>query len=218
MSSVLVLAAHADDETLGCGGTLLRHRAAGDPVSWCIATSPAEPHWTAPIIRAKEREVEKVAAAYAFAHTFRLGHPAAGLLGGDVRALVSQLRRAAEDSGADTVYCVAAGDAHGDHRVLFAAAVAAFKPFRSTVRRLLTYETVSSTDVAMGFAPFRASVFVDIGEHIEEKLRILSLYESEVAAAPFPRSVETVRALAQVRGAAAGCRYAEAFESIRETR
>ena len=61
-------------------------------------------------------------------------------------------------------------------------------------------------------------VFTDIGAFIDEKLRILALYESEIATAPFPRSPETVRALAQVRGAAAGVRYAEAFQSIRESR
>jgi LmbE family N-acetylglucosaminyl deacetylase len=219
VNSILVLAAHADDETLGCGGTVLRHRAAGDSVTWCIATSATTPAWSEAVVAAKGREIEQVAAAYGFARVYRLGHRATNLTEVDRSVLISQLREVAADAKAETVYCVSGGDIHQDHQALFAGAASAFKPFRSAVRSLLTYETISSTDVAVASAAaFRANMFIDIGEFIDEKLRILTLYASEIAAAPFPRSPETVRALAQVRGAASGFRYAEAFQSIRESR
>ncbi|TME97013.1 MAG: PIG-L family deacetylase [Chloroflexi bacterium] len=219
VSSVLVLASHPDDETLGCGGTLLRHRSLGDTLTWCIGTRPTAPTWSETVIKAKEREIEQVAAAYGFARVHRLGHPATRLAEVDRSIVISQLREVAAEAKADTVYCVAGEDIHQDHQALFAAAASAFKPFRSAVRSLLTYETISSTDLASPSAPaFRPNVFTDIGAFIDEKLRILALYESEIATAPFPRSPETVRALAQVRGAAAGVRYAEAFQSIRESR
>jgi LmbE family N-acetylglucosaminyl deacetylase len=181
--------------------------------------APTAPTWSDTLIRSKAQEVERVAAAYGFARVHRLGHPATKLADVDRSILIAQPRAVADDSRADTVYCVSGDDIHQDHQALFAAAISALKPFRSAVKSILAYETISSSDIATGSASvFRPSVFTDISSFIEEKLRILSLYESETASAPFPRSPVTVRALAQVRGAAAGCLFAEAFQSIRESK
>src|SRR5215210_5845482 len=76
---VLVIAPHPDDETLGCGGTLLKHLAAGDSVSWVIVTKAYEPRWPIEVIERREREIEQVSAAYGFAQKFRLSFPAARL-------------------------------------------------------------------------------------------------------------------------------------------
>ena len=51
--NILAISAHPDDETLGCGGTLLKHRDAGDPITWIIATVCHEPQWSADTIRRK---------------------------------------------------------------------------------------------------------------------------------------------------------------------
>lgn len=218
MSIVLVLAAHADDETLGCGGTLLRHVAAGDAVHWCVATAPMEPEWSASVIEEKEREVAAVADAYGFAGVHRLRHPAAALGSVPASALITQLRELVKTVKAEIVYSVAGQDVHGDHRALFAATIAALKPFRSPVRRYLVFETPSSTDIAFGLPqlPFMPSVFVDIEKHLDRKMEILELYRTEIADAPFPRSAENLRALARVRGAAGGYVAAEAFQLIYE--
>jgi len=78
-------------------------------------------------------------------------------------------------------------------------------------------ETQSETDFSHvingGFSP---NYFVDVTETIDDKLRALSIYESEISSHPFPRSEEGVKALATVRGAVAGCRYAESFMILRE--
>jgi hypothetical protein len=79
-------------------------------------------------------------------------------------------------------------------------------------------ETVSETEFAVGalggcFAP---NVYVDISSHLEEKLGIASVYGDELGLHPFPRSLENLRALATLRGATAGCRYAEGFVLVRE--
>jgi len=216
VNTILVLAAHPDDETLGCGGALLRHIERGDRVAWCIATVASEPRWSTAVIKAKNAEIDAVAEAFGFASVHRLAHPAPGLASVPRETLVQELRGILQSLEPDTVYCVSARDAHDDHQALFAGAAAALKPFRSTVRRFLVYETLSSTDVAASDAPFSPNVFVDIGSVIERKLEILTMYASEVAPPPFPRSAETLRALARVRGAASGVEYAEAFQLIRE--
>jgi LmbE family N-acetylglucosaminyl deacetylase len=87
------------------------------------------------------------------------------------------------------------------------------------VQRVLCYEVPSETDFGLdptkpAFAP---NVFVDITPHLEHKLAIVRLFGGEIGLHPFPRSEEGVRALAVVRGAAAGYTAAEAFRLVRET-
>ena len=72
---ILVIAPHPDDETLGCGGSLLKHKSNGDSLSWLVATRGHEPQWSAEILEQKEREISAVAAAYGFDNTFRLNFP-----------------------------------------------------------------------------------------------------------------------------------------------
>ena len=78
-------------------------------------------------------------------------------------------------------------------------------------------ETLSETDFALsagcGFVP---NMFVDISGQFTCKMQILRVFESELRPHPFPRSVEAIEALALLRGAAAGCRYAESFVILKE--
>ena len=78
-SNVLAISAHPDDETLGCGGTLLKHAHNGDSVHWAIVTSASEPAWPADVVRAKLQEVEDVEAAYGMKECTRLALPAVEL-------------------------------------------------------------------------------------------------------------------------------------------
>ena len=218
---VLIVAPHPDDETLGCGGTLLKHRAAGDTLYWVIMTQAQEPEWSAESIEAKAREIEKVSVAYGFGKTFRLGLPAARTDTLPLQDLITAVRDVTDQIRPDCVYVNHAGDIHSDHRVSFQAVMSAVKPFysaRNGVRRLLSYEVLSSTDAmpaSLGLS-FSPSVFSDISSHVERKLEIMALYETEVQAYPLPRASESIRALARTRGATVGVEHAEAFQLIRE--
>lgn len=219
---VLVIAPHPDDETLGCGGTLLKHRAQGDTILWLIATRGHEPQWHADILCQKEKEIERVSAAYGFEQVFRLGFPTVRMDTLAQSDVMDKVRNAIKEAQPECVYLNHAGDVHSDHRVLFEATTAVLKPFYTAshgVRRILSYETLSSTDAAVpnlarAFVP---TVFNDISSWIERKLEIMSMFESEVQPSPLPRSMDTIRSLARVRGATIGVEYAEAFMLIRET-
>ena len=218
---ILVIAPHPDDETLGCGGSLLKHKSNGDSLSWVVATRGHEPQWSAELLDQKEREISAVAAAYGFDKTFRLNLPTIKLDQVPFDEIIVSLRDALTESQPDCVYLNHAGDVHSDHRVLFEATMSVLKPFYSGkygLKRVLSYEVLSSTDAAP-VNPARAflpNVFTDVTEFLEKKLDIMGLYESELQPSPLPRALDSLRALARVRGATIGVEYAEAFMLVRE--
>src|SRR5215510_5096183 len=220
---VLVIAPHPDDETLGCGGTLLKHVAAGDSVSWVIVTKAYEPRWPKEVIDRREREIEQVSAAYGFANRFRLTLPAARLDTVPLEDLMAAIDEIVVKVRPDWIYTVHAGDVHTDHRAVFQATMSAVKSFNSAnkgVSRLLSYETVSSTDATPPgpSTVFLPIVYCDITPFLERKLEIMSLYGGEVHPYPLPRALESIRALARFRGASVATEYAEAFMLLRELR
>lgn len=215
---VIVLAPHPDDETLGCGGALLRHVAAGESVHWCVVTAMGE-GYSAEQQAKRDSEIDAASARYGFAQTHQLGFPTTTLDTVPQSELVRKIGAVFSEVKPTVVYVPHRGDAHSDHAAVFDAAAACCKWFRyPSVKRVLVYETLSETD--FGLSPdangFRPNVFADITPHLEAKLEIMRIFASEMGRFPFPRSEEAIRALAALRGAACGCSAAEAFMLLRE--
>jgi LmbE family N-acetylglucosaminyl deacetylase len=221
MVSILVISAHPDDETLGCGGTMLKHHERGDTLYWLIVTQAHEPQWSKAVIERKTEEVQRVAAAYGVQQYFRLGFPTIRLDTVSQVDLINAIRDVIAQVTPQIVYLVHSDDVHSDHQAVFAAAMSVLKPFYMAqlgVQRILSYETLSSTEAA---APHHArafipSVYSDITLYIERKIEIMGLYESEAQPDLMPRGTSSIRALARFRGATIGVEYAEAFELVRE--
>ena len=220
MSRVLVVAPHPDDETLGCGGTLLRHRAEGDELHWLIVTAMTrEAGFSDEQIAVRDQEISHVADHFGFSAVHSLGFPAARLDSIPLADLIAAVSSAFERAAPALVYLPFPGDAHSDHKVTFDACAPSTKWFRrASVERVYCYETLSETEFGLspGQAPFRPTRFVDISGHIDGKVEALSIYESELGEFPFPRSEKAVRALAAFRGSSAGFSAAEAFVVLRE--
>ncbi len=218
---ILVISTHPDDETLGCGGTLLKHSAAGDELFWLVVTSAWSPRWPAEIIERKSAEVEIVSARYGMQKVFRLGFPAAGMDGISEGDLIDAVRKVVEEVRPKTVYTIHCGDVHSDHRAVFDAVMAVIKPFYMKalgVQRILSFETLSSTEAAPpGVRPsFVPQVYSDISAYLEEKVAVMGLFSSELHKDPSPRGPAAIKALARYRGATISVEYAEAFMLIRE--
>jgi LmbE family N-acetylglucosaminyl deacetylase len=217
---VLVIAPHPDDETLGCGGSLLKHIAAGDSVSWAIVTRGHEPQWSKDLLETKEQEIAAVHEAYNFEHVYRMNQLTTKLDSQPQDQLIASFHNTIYEAKPDCIYLNHCGDVHTDHRVIFDCVMSAIKPFNSMrhgVKRILSYETPSSTDAApINLAAFRPNVFTDITEFLERKLEIMSLYESEIQEYPLPRALDSLKALARYRGATIGVEYAESFMLLRE--
>jgi LmbE family N-acetylglucosaminyl deacetylase len=218
---VLIISVHPDDETLGCGGTILKHRAAGDELYWLVATQAHEPQWSRETIETKSAEVANVAAAYGVREVFKLGLPAACVDTRPQGELIGAMRGVIDKVRPQIVYLVHGGDIHTDHFAIFTATMSVLKPFymRSQgVQRVLCYETLSSTEAAppLIHRHFVPNVFSDISPFIEGKIDAMNLYASELHPDPMPRGPGAIRALARYRGATISVDYAEAFMLIRE--
>ena len=215
----LVVAPHPDDEVLGCGGTLLRRKQEGGEVAWLIVTGMSEEAgWARAIIERRRSEIELVSQAIGFDRVFELGLRPAGLDRLPMGDLVRGISEVFREFQPEEVFVPHREDVHTDHRIVFDAVAACSKWFRyPSVRRVLSYETLSETEFGLGpEGAFRPNCFVDITGHLDRKLEIMRIYQSEVADFPFPRSLDAMRALAMLRGATAGTIAAEAFHLLRE--
>lgn len=218
MKNIIFVAPHPDDETLGCGGTILKHRDQGDAVHWLIVTGMGE-NFPVNRILARDAEIATVASHYRFESVHSLKLPATSLDAVPIGTIVNAIKPVFEATIADTVYLPYRGDVHTDHKIVFDAVASCTKWFRCpSIKRILAYETLSETE--FGINPdsngFRPNVFIDVSAYIEKKLDVLNCYAQELGDFPFPRSLETVRALAALRGATAGCPAAEAFMLLKE--
>jgi N-acetylglucosamine malate deacetylase 1 len=220
--TVLVVAAHPDDELLGCGGTLARHVAAKDTVHCLIIGEGATSRPDAPKgLVAELRKHAMQAAGIIGAQPPRFaGLPDNRL---DEVPLLQITQRVEEEIATvqpSVIYTHHGGDLNKDHRLLHEAVLTACRPQSgSPVRAIYAYETASSTEwssAAIDGEGFRPSRFVDISGYLELKLRALACYTSEMRSFPHSRSLDAVRALAVWRGAMSGTAAAEAFVTVRE--
>lgn len=214
---IIVIAPHPDDETLGCGGTLLRHRAQGDTIYWLIVTA-MQTEKDLPEER-RDAEIQQVAKRYGFSSVHNLRYPTTKLDTIPLNEIIERIGCIFKEITPEVIYLPYHGDVHTDHKIVFDAATACTKWFRySSIKRVLVYETLSETDFSLNpdNNGFRPNVFIDISNYLETKIEIMKVYASELGKFPFPRSEQAIRALAALRGVAAGCQAAEGFMLLKE--
>ena len=150
MSKVLVVSAHPDDEVLGAGGTLVRHRDQGDEIVWLIVTDIYEKDgYRAEQIEGRKIEIEKVAKKLKIKEVVHLDYPTTFLTQSDVRTLIPQISSIFNKHKPERIYVMNRSDAHSDHRVVFDAVMSCTKSFRYPyIREVLMYECISETEFA----------------------------------------------------------------------
>lgn len=216
--NVVILTPHPDDETLGCGGTLLKHLNQGDKVYWLIVTTMGNTFARDKKIK-RAQEIIDVATIYQFQKTFELEFEAATLDQVPDGELIKKISEAFQEIQPNIVYVPYPSDIHSDHLAVFDATMACTKWFRyQSVEKVLAYETLSETDFTINpdANGFRPNVFVNIESYLDKKIEIMKIYESEISEFPFPRSEKAIQSLAYVRGAASGFEAAEAFMLLKE--
>jgi len=223
----LVIAAHPDDEILGCGATAARLVSEGHEVHFAIlGEGLTARHRDRTATDSQQLEV-----------LHQRAHAAAEKLG--VKSLVlyklpdnrldsvpllevvNIVEELVERFKPQVIYTHNGGDLNVDHEVIHRAVLTATRPASgSPVWDIYAFEVPSSTEWAFQRLnqPFRPNVFVEIAPTLEAKIAAMGCYESEVRRFPHPRSPEVLRAIATRWGSVAGCTAAEAFELVRSIR
>jgi LmbE family N-acetylglucosaminyl deacetylase len=221
MSVALVVAAHPDDEVLGCGGTIARLSSEGWTVHVHIVAEGSTSRDDVRDLAKHSENLSGLRRAAKTAHAILGAYSLAfselpdnrmdsielldivKLVDGDVQRLKPQLVMTHHSS-----------DVNIDHRIIHDAVIAACRPQPGhAVRELLFFEVASSTEWRPGASapPFVPDTYFDISAFIATKVEALKAYSSEMRPFPHARSIEAIEALARWRGATVGCPAAEAF-------
>ncbi len=224
LNTVLVVAPHADDETLGCGGAIARFVAEGRTVVVALMTGagatphPLFPDETLNLIRAEFGAAMKVLGVN---RTVFGGLPSTLL----TEMPVHEVNRAAQSIVAevrpDLVLLPFEHDLHRDHGLLnyaFRVAMRSHLPANRKPHAVLCYETPTETHLQHPHAQggFEPNLWLDVSDHIDRKLEALACYASQMAPLPSLRGPGASEALATWRGAQIGVRAAEAFSIVRQ--
>lgn len=208
--NILVVSIHPDDETLGCGGSLLKFKQQGHDI-FCIYATNGNTH--------QKEIIPKINAEYGFKKTFNLNFPELEIDDISLNKLIPALVEAINEIKPELIFVPNRSDVHSDHRQIFKALIAATKSFRFPfIKKILMYEVISETDFAPALPEnyFQPNVFIDISEQFEQKLKIYKYFESEILAEPLTRSVQTLKAHNRYRGSLINAKYAEAFVLLKE--
>ena len=227
--NVLVVCAHPDDEVLGPGGALAKHKINGDSIYSCILCEYVTARKNKPEHKDFLKQIRKAANIIGIKDTMFFDFPNIKMNVIPMLDLVQSIEKSIIKFKPAIIYTHHGGDLNDDHKIVFNATMAAIRlPERRIIEELptdlikevLCYEVPSSTEWAapMPEFVFRPNVFVNIEETFELKIKAFQQYEEILKEYPHPRSRENLEALAKYRGAQSGFKLAEAFMLVRGLR
>ena len=227
MSRILIVAPHADDETIGMGGAIARDAREGHEVVVAVVTGHGDdgPHplWPRGVWDRVRDEARAACAVLGVAELLFEEVPAAMVGDQPLWRLNKVIGAIVERAAPDALYVPFPFDLHRDHREVFHSLSVAWRSSSAAgrhIRDIHCYEVQSETHwnipyVEPGFLP---TMWIDISDTLELKLEALACYKSQIRPAPDARSVDAIRALAVWRGSQMGMNAAEAFVTVRSLR
>ena len=216
---VLVIAPHPDDEVLGAGGTIAKHAAQGDDVYVAIVTKGCQPIFSDESVQKVRAECIEADSLLGVKKTIFMDFPAAMIETVPRYELNDAFIKLIKDIAPQQVYIPHRGDMQLDHKMVVDAAMVALRPkYKHVPQKILSYETLSETgwDIPNPTNEFIPNVYNDISEFLNKKIEAMKAFSSQLADFPNARSIESIKALANYRGATVSLNAAEAFELIRE--
>lgn len=219
---ILVVAAHPDDEALGCGGTIAKHVSEGDTVYAVFLADGVTSRLEASEHELAERNEAALEAQKCLGITksYILGFPDNRMDTVPLLDIVQKVETVLQEIQPQVVYTHHSGDLNIDHRIAHQTVLTACRPIAgASVKEIYAFEVLSATEWnTPGANSFVPNVFVDISDYIHTKMEALAAYEQEMRTEPHSRSLTNVRRQAEFRGNCVGVNAAEAFFLVRSIR
>ncbi len=220
---ILVIAAHPDDEVLGCGATVSRLAQQGNDVFITILGEGITSRFSnredadEKLVMELKEKAQKATEVLGAKDLFLFDLPDNRFDTVPLLDVIKKIEGVMEKLRPDTVFTHSAGDLNIDHQITHRAVLTSTRPLAGCpVKEVYTFEIPSSTEWAYGeFGPFTPDLFFDVTNTLKTKIKALEVYESELRIFPHPRSAEAIKAIARKWGSMTGLEYAEAYNTVR---
>lgn len=222
MKKILIIAAHPDDEVLGCGGTIARLNKEGYELYTLILGEGITSRDKIRDRVKRQREISKLrqqannaSKIVGIREVFFFDFPDNRFDAVPFLNIVKTIEKVKNKLKPNIVFTHYEKDLNIDHQITYKAVITATRPVREeTVKEVYSFEIPSSTEWSYPLS-FSPDMFYDISETINIKLKALEEYKSELKEYPHPRSLEAVELTAKNWGIKVGLNYAEAFKCVR---
>jgi LmbE family N-acetylglucosaminyl deacetylase len=222
--NILIIAAHPDDEVLGCGGTIAKLSIVNKVYTLIlgegVTSRKNQQKKNVQKVKQLQKEAEHANKILGVKKVYFEGLPDNKFDTLSLLNIIKIIERYIQKIKPDVIYTHHYGDLNIDHTITYKVVLTATRPISGVhyPRKILAFEVLSSTEwnqqhQAMIFIP---NIYVDISETVEKKLRAMKCYTSEIRQYPHPRSLQGINIHAQKRGLEVGLKFAEAFYLIRD--
>jgi len=219
---ILIIAAHPDDEVLGCGGTIAKLSSNNDIYTLILGEGITSRNISDEEKKKELKELKKQSAEanklLGVKRVFFENFPDNKFDTIPLLDIIKSIEKVIQKIKPQEIVTHHYGDLNIDHQLTHRAVLAAVRPVGSSiVKKILSFEVLSSTEWNYQNQNniFTPNTYIDISETLNKKLEAMKVYTSEIRDYPHPRSLEGIKILAQKRGLEAGLKFAEAFMLIR---
>jgi len=221
--NILIIAAHPDDEILGCGGTIAKLAKNNNIYALILGegiTSRSSDNSEEKLKKLKE-DAKKAQKILGIENSYFERFPDNSFDSIPLLKIVKKIEEYLNKINPDVIFTHHHSDLNIDHRITFQAVFTCCRPQPSFHHPdIYCFEIPSSTDwqILTGEAMFKPNIFIDISETIDQKLKALENYKSEMRDYPHTRSLKGVKIMAQNWGRKVGKNFIEAFELVRSVK
>lgn len=219
---ILIVAAHPDDEVLGCFGTVARLIQEGyEAFTLILGEGKTSRDETRVVTNKKDEiailkgEIHQANDLIGVKKVFIEHFPDNRFDSIDLLDIIKVISKVKEEIKPDIIFTHFENDLNIDHQITYKAVITATRPMENeTVKEIYSFEILSSTEwnYPISFAP---DTYFDISKTIDLKIDAMKSYGSELCTYPHPRSIEGIELNAKFQGMRVGKKYVEVFKTVR---